>query len=106
MKKLITAVLFAASATVMADTATQVNEAPAFEDVMTFELNQQQHTIDLQQLLAFELPDIVVNPPRCYGFQPLCDLTISILMAGRTDIPAGCHYSGAVGSDVYYCEIE
>ncbi|MCB1582028.1 MAG: hypothetical protein R3E90_12980 [Marinicella sp.] len=105
MKKLITVLMMlAAVGSWAAENETQKAGSQVVDietiDVATIE-------ISLETLLAYEeLPPIVVNPPTCYGYAPLCNLLISMLEAGRTDIPSGCHYSGAPSSDVYYCEIK
>ena len=78
------------------------NETVMFE----FELDQTTHTINLEELLAFPGPtDPPIDAPTCFGDAPLCSLLVMMWEMGRTDIPSGCHRSGAVGSDVYYCEI-
>ena len=102
MKKVMMLMLLVVSFGLMAGEKT-TSEADVFE----FELDQTTHTINLEELLAFPGPtDPPIDAPTCFGDAPLCSLLVMMWEMGRTDIPSGCHRSGAVGSDVYYCEIQ
>ncbi|MCX7554351.1 hypothetical protein OS175_10705 [Marinicella sp. S1101] len=102
MKKIMTVMMLLVSLGLMAQEQGEKN-ANLFE----FEIGQVEYAIDMNQLLAFPNPmDPPIDPPRCLGNLPLCNLVLTLWEMGRTDIPAGCHRSGAVGSEVVYCEIK
>ncbi|MCX7554352.1 hypothetical protein OS175_10710 [Marinicella sp. S1101] len=78
-------------------------------EAMSFEFEQKVVSINWSELLVdIELPPIEVNypAPSCFGSARLCNMLTRMWEMGGPGIPAGCHRSGAVGSEVYYCEIQ
>lgn len=102
MKKFITVLMMVFSVGLMAQEQS-INKDNLFE----FKIGQAKHILNFDNLLAFPNPiEPPIEPPRCLGSLPLCNLALTLWEMGRTDIPAGCHRSGAVGSQVIYCQIK